>query len=345
MQELKPSCGETYGSAREIRRYVFMRVGISLAVLLSVTVFMQSLLLFAIVGIYPAAESVWWLSWVLAILPLYVFGLPAFWLSLKGLSRGEACRVRTVSGQDLPKPAFGVGSFLLLTVVGLGLLYIGNLMGTALMELMSVATGHDYHNALSGIFSSSPTWAVILGAVVIAPIGEELIFRKLLIDRTRGFGDVTAILLSAVSFGLFHGNFFQFFYAFLIGAVLAYMYTWSGNWLWSAGLHMLINLVGGVVVPYIVGGLNLDGDPAADASVAFDYMIALGIEALSLGLMLAAVGILIYLFCTRKVYLGQGESGGILSRADRVSATLGNAGMVLAALLYGGYMALSLLPL
>lgn len=57
--------------------------------------------------------------------------------------------------------------------------------------------------------------------VVMAPICEEILFRKILIDRIRLYGDKAAILVSSVVFGLSHGNFYQFFYAFGIGLVLA----------------------------------------------------------------------------------------------------------------------------
>ena len=45
-------------------------------------------------------------------------------------------------------------------------------------------------------------------------------FRKLLIDRIVPFGQRVAVVVSGLAFGLFHGNFYQFFYAFSLGAVL-----------------------------------------------------------------------------------------------------------------------------
>jgi hypothetical protein len=214
------------------------------------------------------------------------------------------------------------------------------------MGVLSSVTGYDYQNSLSSLVDTSPTWMVLVGTVVVAPIGEELIFRKLLIDRTRDFGDVTAILISAISFGLFHGNFFQFFYAFLIGAVLAYVYTWSGNWLWCVGIHMVVNLWGSVLMPALVGQLNLEGDLTEDPLLALDYIIALGVEFVILCLMMAAVGLMIYLICMRRIYLGkrQSELSASVSVGDRISATLGNPGMILALVLFCVYITLSLLP-
>ena len=334
-----------YAFRAEERRRAFFRVGVALAVLLVVTVVMQYALLFAVKGLFPSAVSAWWLDWVLSLIPLYGFGLPAFCLSLKGLAKGARCDTYISRGHILCKPHFRLRDFLLLTVIGFGLVYIGNFMGTILMGVLSNLTGYDYENALTSVLDGSPTWMVVLGTVVIAPIGEELIFRKLLMDRLLPFGDLSAILVSAAAFGLFHGNFFQFFYAFLVGALLAYIYAWSGNWLWGVGLHMLINLVGGVIMPYVIGLLNLEGDPLQDPSVLVDYMIALGVELFILALIAGSLVLLIYLFRTRRIYLGRGNGEVTLTRRDAIAASVGNSGMILAAVLFVTYMALSLWPI
>lgn len=52
---------------------------------------------------------------------------------------------------------------------------------------------------------------------IVAPIAEEYIFRDLLLKPLRAFGDKTAILVTGLVFGLYHGNFDQFAYAFLAG--------------------------------------------------------------------------------------------------------------------------------
>ena len=56
-------------------------------------------------------------------------------------------------------------------------------------------------------------WFTFTFSVVLAPVMEELIFRKVLIDRTIVYGDKAAVVLSGLLFGVFHGNFHQFFYA------------------------------------------------------------------------------------------------------------------------------------
>ena len=75
-----------------------------------------------------------------------------------------------------------------------------------------------------------------------APVFEELIFRKLLLDRLRPFGDRCAILLCGVAFGLYHVNLGQFFYAAALGMVLAGIVLKTGKIWHSMVCHAALNL-------------------------------------------------------------------------------------------------------
>ena len=335
---------QDYVQALRERKRLFSRIGISLSVLLAVTFVMQYVMYFLALWLLPTIANAWWFQWVLSFVPLYGVGLPAFLLSFTGIKKALPCDTYVSQGITLPKPRFGILHFLLMVVIGFGLLYIGNFIGTISMSVLSTVTGYDYQNALVSMVDNSPTWMVFLGTVILAPIGEEFLFRKLLIDRTRGLGDIASILISATFFGLFHGNFFQFFYAFLLGVVLAYMYTWSGKIWWSVGLHMFINLMGGVVMPWLVGQLNLEGDPMADPSLILDFLLALGLELMIAGLIFAAVVAIICLFLMKKVYLGKGNQSIVFTSDDSLLSAIFNVGMILAVLLYGAVMLLSLIP-
>lgn len=83
--------------------------------------------------------------------------------------------------------------------------------------------------------------------VVIAIIpawGEELVFRGLIqTEMQRAFRNPHAgIWLAAAFFSAFHMQFFGFFPRFFMGAVMGYVYYWSGNNLWMpVTLHFLNN--------------------------------------------------------------------------------------------------------
>lgn len=88
------------------------------------------------------------------------------------------------------------------------------------------------------------TFALTLIVVSVLPgIGEELVFRGLIqTELQRAVGNPhLAIWLAAAFFSAFHLQFFGFFPRMLIGALLGYLYFWSGN-LWVPVItHMLNN--------------------------------------------------------------------------------------------------------
>jgi membrane protease YdiL (CAAX protease family) len=59
--------------------------------------------------------------------------------------------------------------------------------------------------------------------VVLAPLGEELLFRGILLRALRDYGDGICILVSGLLFGLLHANVYQIFYAFALGAFFAWL--------------------------------------------------------------------------------------------------------------------------
>ena len=128
--------------------------------------------------------------------------------------------------------------------ISLFLMYVGSGIGQWLNRLLSASSESTVSSRFSDLIEQSALRIVILIVVLIGPIAEELIFRKLLIDRMIVFGDRTAILLSAFLFAIYHGTFTQCFYAFFLGLVFAYVYIRTGRPFVNIGLHMLINGIG-----------------------------------------------------------------------------------------------------
>ena len=64
---------------------------------------------------------------------------------------------------------------------------------------------------LDQLIRNSSLWVNLLTTVIMAPVVEELFFRKLVMDRLLGYGQKTAIIISGIMFGMAHGNFSQFF--------------------------------------------------------------------------------------------------------------------------------------
>lgn len=72
-------------------------------------------------------------------------------------------------------------------------------------------------------------------------MAEEVIFRRLLLDRIRIFGDGAAILIGGAAFGLFHGNLNQTLYAFALGAIFTAIVLMTNRIRYTIAIHMVIN--------------------------------------------------------------------------------------------------------
>ena len=140
-----------------------------------------------------------------------------------------------------------IKTFLKYLCITITLMWIGNLTGTIITTILGGAIQSDISNPIQNLINSTDIWLNLLLISIIGPIFEEFFFRKLLIDRTIVYGAKVSIILSAVIFGLVHGNLNQFFYSALIGGFLGYVYIKTGRITYTIALHMIINLIGSVV--------------------------------------------------------------------------------------------------
>ena len=121
---------------------------------------------------------------------------------------------------------------------------IGLVISSVLSNIIDLSAANEQVSSLT----AGENWIMrVLTVGIVAPIGEELIFRKLVIDATHKYSEKFAIFFSGLLFGLFHGNFVQFFFTFLVGMLFAYVYTRTGNILYSIALHMTMNLTTSVI--------------------------------------------------------------------------------------------------
>ncbi len=87
------------------------------------------------------------------------------------------------------------------------------------------------------------TWPILLATVVLAPIGEELLCRGIMLKLA---GKVTdkfwiANTIQALAFGVIHANWVQGIYAFVLGLILGYLYGKYHNIFVCIVLHAVIN--------------------------------------------------------------------------------------------------------
>ena len=186
---------------------------------------------------------------IVTVLPMYLIGMPAL-----------IALVRRMPGQSPTeeKKKIGVGRFLIALLMCFALMYCGNLLGTIITTVVGIVKGSAVENAIMTVATGSNMFVTFFYMVLCAPVLEEYVFRKLIVDRTVEYGQGVAVVLSGLMFGLFHGNLNQFAYAFLLGMFLAFIYVKTGDLRITIGLHMCINFVGGIVSVWVLNGIHLD---------------------------------------------------------------------------------------
>lgn len=226
----------------------FSRLGWALAAQMAAMLAVQTALLLAAQALAPALAGSGVFLWLVSVLSAYGAGVPAAWLMLRGTEEAP------------PKPGapLGPGRFFRSYLAGLGLMYLVNLATLALMGLVGLLRGQTVENPVDNMADYPLALNLLLGCV-IAPVCEEYLFRGLLLNRLRPYGERFAVWASALCFGLFHGNFSQFFYACAIGVLFAGVVLKTGRLRQAMLLHALINFVGTGLIP-LLSGLGEAGD-------------------------------------------------------------------------------------
>ena len=211
--------------------------------IMGITVVLFELLSSFIFGrFFPQVTESDWYVWVLTAIVIVGIALPLIYLltrSIPNSPKGEVVKLKT-------HQFFGL--FFICTAV----MYIANFFSVFLLFAISIIKGESFYdlNPLTDLFTSGNFIYGLLYASIAAPIVEELIFRKILLEKLRRYGDIPAILLTAFAFGLFHMNLAQFFYATALGIIFAYVTIRTNTVKYSILLHIMINSVGTLMTPF-----------------------------------------------------------------------------------------------
>lgn len=216
--------------------------GFFMAVTTIVVLAVQSVVLLVVNGFFPDMAEEGWFNVALTVISVLGSGLPIFLVLMKRIPKSEI-------GE---KSRLSIGQFLGYFIVCAGAAYITNIIGMYISSFIEIIKGFKLENPLETFIFNSDMILVIIYASIIAPIVEELIFRKILLDKLRRFGDLPAILITGFAFGLFHLNLSQFFYATVLGMIFAYITIRTNRIIYAILLHMMLNFVGTGIVPYIV---------------------------------------------------------------------------------------------
>jgi membrane protease YdiL (CAAX protease family) len=128
------------------------------------------------------------------------------------------------------------------TTQGLG--YLGVFLGLLFMVIIYLLGGSTAipMTTAMGQDPGSATVLVIYG-VLCAPILEEILCRGVILNGIKKYNKTMALVVSALTFGLIHGNAFQFAYAAIMGLVLGFVALKANSVIPTIFAHMSVNAV------------------------------------------------------------------------------------------------------
>lgn len=299
----------------------FSGLALSIAVMLAVTVSLQ-IGAAALAGYLNWNLENEWLMWILNFAPQYLVGVPVCLLLM-----------RKAPAQAPERHPLGFARGVKMFFICIMVMYFGNILGNLVSLLLSTLVKAEATNVLMTMLSGENRIAQFVVIVILAPLVEEYIFRKKLIDRMSTYGGKTAVLCSALLFGLYHGNLFQFFYAFGLGVVFGYIYLNTGKLRCSIIAHCCVNFVGSILAPMLVQNLPealLSGEAALSEVIADPWVIAYYgyIMFLVVG---SLVGLVLLCMNARRLRFPAGAME--LPKGSRFRVSCLNVGMVLMLLL------------
>ena len=238
------------------------------------------------------------IRWILLV---YVLGM------IVGMTVGLLI-IRKILTERVPleKKSLSLGPFLVVALMTYGLWGIGVLIGNLPM-FFGVTESNGMDELLNGL--KTEAIPMYLYMVIGAPIFEELACRKFLLDRLHPYGEGFAMLVSALLFGLIHGNSGQFFLAFFIGLLFAMVYMRTGRIVYTMLLHGMINLTATL--------------PEFFALADIDILLGWNIAVISLGV----IGVIVLLL--RKKAHDPLLSPTVSDFAGATNATWRNPGMII----------------
>ncbi len=156
---------------------------------------------------------------------------------------------RTVSSViEIKKPK--KESFWYLVLIGVGACQIGEVLATLFHSVLAEIglapnmPQMEYGTSVSGVLMA------FLSIAVVPALVEEFAVRGVIMGLLKPFGQGFSIIVSAVVFGLMHGNLVQIPFAFFAGLALGFITVKSGS-IWPAVVVHFINNAISVAAGYL----------------------------------------------------------------------------------------------
>ena len=238
--------------AKQARKNL-LKLGLALLIYLILTSVVQATAFFLCSRFLPWIYQEDWFTIAVDLLS-YAIGVPIFLGFIASMPK-----------QAPQKAKLGFCGWIIFLALSFFLMEAGSMIASFLMTAIESIKGQEISNAIADqINESSPLVNFVL-AVILAPIFEELICRKWIIDRLLPYSEILAVVTSGLIFGMIHGNFYQFFYAALLGMLFALVYVKTGRIGYTIGMHAIINFTGSIIATFF--NEQIYADPSVASSI------------------------------------------------------------------------------
>lgn len=139
-------------------------------------------------------------------------------------------------------------------VSAIGVLLLGTGASIGFNFLFSLAGVTQMSSDFQAVSERQMSAGLLMGILlygVFSPLAEEMIFRGVIFNRFKRYLPVTISgVISAVLFGIYHGNVVQALYGFIVGCLFAWIYHKRGSFVETVALHGIMNVTGFLLTYY-----------------------------------------------------------------------------------------------
>ncbi|SFE47609.1 hypothetical protein SAMN05216238_11815 [Lentibacillus persicus] len=143
--------------------------------------------------------------------------------------------------------ASGAGEMIIWSIAGLFMAYAANYLATFIeTELFGISIGSENTEMIMDITRTVPAFMIV--TAIIAPILEEIIFRKIIFGQLyKRWNFFISALLSSLVFGIIHGEPEHILIYSGIGFVFAFLYVKTKRIIVPIIVHMAMNSISVIV--------------------------------------------------------------------------------------------------
>lgn len=216
------------------------RLGFSFAAFLLAVVLSQLVFSVLIEQFFPQIIGKPWFLYLVSALPNYLVGMPLFFYLTRRIP--DSPRERGES--------FTPGTIIRYAIIGVAISYLFAILGDLLNAPFVEGFDMD-ENVLENLIRNSDFVSTLIFVVILAPLMEELLFRRRFLTKALQFGKGNAVLAGGLAFGLFHLNIPQMVYATALGTFWGMVYVRHRSFPLVVILHMITNAIGSVLMPFL----------------------------------------------------------------------------------------------